>query len=262
MLDSREVRPRVLAAVGAESVTLRPPAQAGVAQAEHDGPEADAAATRVLLIDDHRAFAESLALAIDQHEDLACVGTATTIEEGLAAVDAANPDVVLIDIYLPDGDGIDAIPAIRARSGEARILVMTGHTDLDGMTRAASAGAGGFLPKESSVGAVLTAIRAAHDGQMLIDGSTLAAILGRVGRRPGGAGGSPTDEAKLTPRELDVLDLMRQGLDPHAIAAHLGISLHTCRGYQKAILAKLGAHSQLEAVVIAARRGLIERLDR
>ena len=221
-------------------------------------------ATRVLLVDDHRAFSGALAVAIDGQPDLVCVGPPTTIGECLGMAEQTAPDVVLLDVYLPDGDGIEAIPAIRGRHGEARILVMTGYTDVEVMARAASAGASGFLPKENSISAVLAAIRAAGDGQMLVDGSILAAILGRVGRsEPGTRGaGSASGTANLTTRERDVLDLMGQGLDPHAVAGRLGISLHTCRGYQKSILAKLGAHSQLEAVVVASRRGLIARLGR
>jgi DNA-binding NarL/FixJ family response regulator len=218
--------------------------------------------TRVLIVDDHRAFSEALAAAIDRHPDLACVGTPTTIGECLGLVEQTAPDVVLLDIYLPDGDGIEAIPDIRDRCPLARFVVMTGYTDVDVMARAASAGASGFLPKESSIGAVLAAIRAVRDGQMLVDGSTLAAILGRVDRVAPGSRGPGKDPSRLTAREQDVLDLMGQGLDPHAIAGRLGISLHTCRGYQKSILAKLDAHSQLEAVVVAARRGLIARLGR
>jgi DNA-binding NarL/FixJ family response regulator len=220
------------------------------------------AATRVLIVDDHRAFSEALGTAIDGHPDLVCVGTPTTIAECFAEVEQAAPDVVLLDIYLPDGDGIEAIAGIRARRPDARIVVMTGYTDVDVMARAASAGASGFLPKESSIGAVLAALRAVRDGRMLVDGSTLAAILGRVGRVAPGTRGGASGPDHLTMREQDVLDLMGQGLDPHTIAGRLGISLHTCRGYQKSILAKLDVHSQLEAVVVAARQGLIARLGR
>jgi len=226
----------------------------------HDRPDV-APVTRVLIVDDHRAFSEALAAAIDRNPDLACVGTPTTVAECLAAVEQTAPDVVLLDIYLPDGDGIEAIPGIRDLHAAARIVVMTGYTDVDLMARAASAGASGFLPKESPIGSVLEAIRAVRDGQMLVDGSTLAAILGRVGRVAPGARPS-ANGSSLTTREQDVLDLMGQGLDPHAIAGRLGISLHTCRGYQKSILAKLDAHSQLEAVIVAARRGLVARLGR
>jgi len=221
-----------------------------------------ARATRVLVVDDHRSFSEALAMAIGGQPDLACLGTPTTIAECLVQVEETAPDVVLLDIHLPDGDGIEAIAGIRARCPATRIIVMTGYTDVDVMARAASAGASGFLPKESSIVAVLTAIRAARDGEMLVDGTTLAAILGRVGRPAPGTRGLDAGSIHLTTRERDVLDLMGQGLDPHAIARRLGISLHTCRGYEKSILAKLDAHSQLEAVIVAAREGLIAPLGR
>jgi len=256
---------RADAAPGRDAVPMTavfdsPEGPAGAGEPSSD--PAHSAVTRVLLVDDHRAFTEALAVAIERHPDLSCVGTPTTIAECLAMVEQAAPDVILLDIYLPDGDGIEAMAAIRARRPAARIVVMTGYTDVDVMARAASAGASGFLPKENSIGAVLAAIRAVRDGQMLVDGSTLAAILGRVGRTPPGTLGPEAASSRLTTRERDVLDLMGQGLDPHAIAGRLGISLHTCRGYQKSILAKLDAHSQLEAVVVAARRGLIARLGR
>lgn len=201
-------------------------------------------------------------MAIDRHVDLSCVGIATTIGECMALVGEAAPDVVLLDIRLPDGDGIDAIAGIRARNNDARIVVMTGYTDVDVMTRAAAAGASGFLAKEHSIAAVLAAIRGARDGAMLVDGSTLAGIIDLVRRTMPDAQQGGNGASRLTRRELDVLGLMGQGLDPHAIASGLGISLHTCRGYQKSILAKLEAHSQLEAVVVAARRGLIAPLGR
>jgi DNA-binding NarL/FixJ family response regulator len=226
------------------------------------GHSATVPVTRVLIVDDHRAFSEALAMAIDRNADLACVGIATTIGECMELVGEAAPDIVLLDIRLPDGDGIDAIAGIRARNECARIVVMTGYTDVDGMSRAAAAGASGFFAKEHSIAAVLAAIRGARDGAMLVDGSTLAAIIDQVRRNMPDATQSGDGASRLTRRELDVLGLMGQGLDPHAIAAELGISLHTCRGYQKSILAKLDAHSQLEAVVVAARRGLIAPLGR
>ncbi len=211
---------------------------------------------RVLIVDDHAALAGALAMTIDSYPDLACVGTVNTIGAALPRIAELKPDVVLMDVYLPDGNGIDAISRIVAAHPETRILVLTGHTDVDLLARAAAQGASGFLPKESTLPAVIGAIRAAVAGQMLVDGTTLASILGRLAdtsRRGAVSGDGPA----LTRREADVLRLMGHGLDPHAIARALGISLNTCRGYQKGVLAKLGAHSQLEAVVIGTRRGLI-----
>ena len=225
--------------------------------------ETDRDVLRVLIIDDHLAFSGALAMAIDFQERMSCVGSFGTLQDGIEAAARLRPDVVLMDVYLPDGDGIEGVRDLLAAHAGARVLILTGHTDIDALTRAAAAGASGFLPKESPIATVIRSVAAAGAGEMLVDGTTLASILGRLGGgiRPAmvGPGGEPT--AGLTRREYDVLALMGQGLDPHAIAKALRISLHTCRGYQKGLMAKLNAHSQLEAVVVAARRGIIPRLS-
>ena len=213
--------------------------------------------TRVLVVDDHRAVAEPLGMAISMQADLECVGIASTAAEALRLAVECTPDVVLTDVVLPDMDGIDAARELRELHPAARVIVLTAHTDLGVMARAASMGACGFLPKESSVLEILNAVRTARNGGMVVDGSTLTAVIGRLKRDEWAP--SPA-ENPLTQREASVLAAMGQGLDPQAIAAHLGISVNTCRGYVKSILAKLGAHSQLEAVVVAARRGLLPPL--
>jgi DNA-binding NarL/FixJ family response regulator len=218
------------------------------------------AQTRVLIVDDHRSFAEALVIAIDHHDDLLSVGAVASVAEAIACIESAEPNVVLMDVRLPDGDGIEATARILGLRPDTRVLILTGHTDVEVLTRAATAGASGFLPKESSIGAVISAIRTARTGDMLVEGTTLAAILGRVASSTSAAQRAGGEPVVLTPREQDVLLLMGQGMDPHAIAASLGISLHTCRGYQKAIMGKLDAHSQLEVVVVATRRGLLPRV--
>ncbi len=214
------------------------------------------AVVRVLIVDDHAALAGALAFTIDGYPDLHCVGTAGTLAAARTLIPEVRPDVVLLDVLLPDGNGIDAIPSILAAGDGLRVLVLTGHTDIELLSRAAAQGASGFLPKESTIDTLIGAIRASVAGQMLVDGPTLASILGRLAETSRRAAAAP-ETPKLTRRESDVLRLMGTGLDPHAIAAALGISLNTCRGYQKTLLAKLGAHSQLEAVVIGTRLGLI-----
>jgi len=216
-------------------------------------------AIRVLIIDDHAALSGALAIAIDASEGLHCIGTASSLDAGLPLVAQLAPDVLLLDVLLPDGDGIEAIPRFLQASSNTRVLVLTGRTDVDVLSRAAARGASGFLPKESPVGAILGAIRAAVAGQLLVDGATLAAILGRLAAASRRPADDSVDVPSLTRREADVLGLMGGGHDPHAIARLLGISIHTCRGYQKSLMAKLGAHSQLEAVVIGTRLGLITR---
>lgn len=211
--------------------------------------------TRVMVVDDHRAVAEALGTTIDVQDDLTCVGIASSIAEATDLLASAAPDVVLMDVELPDTDGIAGTARVKEMRPEIRVLVFTAHTDVDVMTRAAEAGACGFLPKESPITEILHAIRTAREGGMLIAGATLAGVLARVHRerlRP-----DPADRYSITKRELEVLGLMGEGLDPRTIAKRLQISLHTARGYVKNILSKLGAHSQLEAVVKATREGLI-----
>lgn len=210
---------------------------------------------RVVVVDDHRAFSETLAMAIDHQDDLYCVSLATTMEEAIAAVDEHAPDVVLADIRLPDGDGIEATKRIKAISPETQVIVLTAHADLELMTQAAAAGASAFISKERSLSEILQSIRSASGGSLSIDRSTLMAILNRVANARAGDQQHPMD--RLTQREFEVLALMGQGLDPRTIAKRLNISIHTARGYVKNILAKLSVHSQLEAVVVAARRGLL-----
>src|SRR5512140_2419830 len=212
---------------------------------------------RVLVVDDHASLAGALAMAIDGRPGMRCVGTAVSIVGSLAAVTPLAPDVVLLAVLLPDGNGIDAIPRLLAACPGVRIIVLTGHTDVDTLARAAAAGASGFLPKESTIEAVIGAIRAASHGQLLVDGTTLASILGRLAATSRQAHDASAKIPVLTQRQKDVLVLMGQGLDPHAISVELGISLHTSRGYLKALMRKLGAHSQLEVIVISSRLGLL-----
>jgi DNA-binding NarL/FixJ family response regulator len=227
---------------------------------KRDGaPRAQDAATRVLIVDDHTAFCDALAMAIDLQDDLVCIGGAASLREAMATIDGNPPDVILMDVHLPDGDGIEATARIRSAAPDALILILTGHADAGILARAAAAGASGFLPKESPIATVLQSIRAVRRGAMLIDGAVLATLLERMvpALAPVPKPESKDDDLLLTQRERDVLQLMAEGQNSHAIAIALNISLHTCRGYQKSVMAKLDAHSQLEAVVMATRRHLV-----
>jgi DNA-binding NarL/FixJ family response regulator len=213
---------------------------------------------RILVVDDHRSFSESLQMAIDLMADLECVGIASTVNEAVAMVEEHRPDVVLMDVRLPDGDGIDGTRRVKQVHPQARVVVLTAHTDPELMAAAASLGACGFLPKERSLHEILHAVRTAGDGGMLVEPSALASVLSRLNDREdeevlAAAGVAP----KLTPREFEVLQLIAEGRDPRGIATHLGLSIHTSRGYVKAILAKFGVHSQLEALVYALRNGIL-----
>ncbi len=204
---------------------------------------------RVLVVDDHRTFAELLGRALDVEEDLVCVGHALNGDEALRMVAELEPDLVLMDLDLPGRDGISITADLTAAFPDLRVLILTAHPGTAELTRAGSAGACGFLAKDGSLDEVLAALRTAHRGRLILP-SDLAAGFARVPL--------PREhESGLTPRELEVLRLLGQGHDPRAIARELGVSLYTCRGYVKSVLAKLDVHSQLEAVVAASRSGLI-----
>jgi DNA-binding NarL/FixJ family response regulator len=211
---------------------------------------------RVLIVDDHFALADSLGLAVDLERDMECVAIAGTVSEALELVAGCDPDVVLMDVCMPDGNGVEATTRIKALRPGTSVLILTAHPDPLLMARAAEAGASGFLRKVARVSEIVRAIRLATIGELTLDAPALRALVreASLDRQKQ----SDPRLANLTSRESEVLTLMGAGLGPKAIAVRLGITVSTCRGYVKAILQKLGAHSQLEAVAVAAREGLID----
>lgn len=214
---------------------------------------------RVLVVDDHQTFAELLALALDGQPSLHYVGHARTAAEALRLVGELQPNVVLMDVRLPDLDGITATERLLALYPAVRVVVLTAHTESPLVARAAMAGASGFLTKDGALGDVLHALHTAHGGGMTVSSHLLAGLLANPAQADPAAAASARG---LTGREYEVLRLMGGGMDVSTIAQQLGITRHTCRGYVKSLLAKLDGHSQLAAVVIATRLGLLDSTDR
>lgn len=203
----------------------------------------------VLVVDDHRSFGDLLAAALATVPGMRCVGTATTAADGVAMAARLRPDVVVMDIQMPRQDGLSATRQILEASPGTVIAVMTAHRDPEWVSRAAQAGACGFIPKDGSLDEMIEVIRRVRPGQMLVAPSTFANVA------------MVTDHAhdgpRLTDRELEVLTLLGQGLTASGISRMLGISLNTGRGYIKSLHAKLGVTTQLEAVVKAQHLGII-----
>ncbi len=210
----------------------------------------DSKLIRVLIVDDHTTFTELLTGALDRESDLLCVGSAIGVSDGVAQFKALQPDVVLMDYHLSDGDGLEAARQILAIDRTTRIVLLTGDPTEDALQRSAEIGICAFLPKDGSLATVLDSLRHARQGAMVVPPSLLSQLARR--RTP-----QMPSTVPLTSRELSVLRLMADGNDVRTNARILGISESTCRGHVKAILAKLDAHSQLEAVAIATRMGLL-----
>jgi DNA-binding NarL/FixJ family response regulator len=221
--------------------------------------QVDAASGRitVLVVDDHLTFAELLAIALQAEQSLSYVGHARTSAEATDLVSRLRPDVVLMDVQLPDLDGISTTELLVAEHPQLRVVILTAHAEPSLVARAAVAGASGFLPKDGALRDVLQALRTAHRGGMVVPSHLLTGALNAGVQGSAGAGSATV----LTSREHDVLRLMARGQDARAIAGKLGISLHTCRGYVKSILYKLDTHSQLEAVMKAMRLGLLAPIE-
>lgn len=213
-------------------------------------PEPDADSLGILVVDDHQVFAQLVAVMLSNHTDLHCLGIAGDVDTALAMAEKLSPDLVLMDVQLRDGDGVAATTELVRRDPDLRVVVLSAFIDRALMKRAADAGACALLPKDGDLAEMLYAIRNARRGDFVVQPRLLRELV--ADRRV------PLQRVPpLTARELEVLRLLAAGLDAGVIARELGISVNTCRGYVKNLLAKLGAHSQLEAVVIAMRRGLI-----
>jgi DNA-binding NarL/FixJ family response regulator len=208
-------------------------------------------------------LASALEIAIGAQPDLDCVGTASTIGDAVAQISARKPDVVLMDIQLPGMNGIDGTRRIKAAFPDISILILTANVTSQRLAAAAEAGATGFLAKHGPFSDILAAIRSPKPGKMVIQPAAFDASINVPPARMPAEAGQPAEQsprakrARLTAREQEVLALMGEGLDPASIAERLVVSVYTARGHVKHIMMKLGAHTQLEAVVLATRSGLL-----
>ncbi|HEV2360595.1 MAG TPA: response regulator transcription factor [Acidimicrobiales bacterium] len=208
---------------------------------------------KVLICDDHQILAEGLAGLLRGRQDMDVVGIVGTSAAVIEQAAAKRPDVVLMDYELPDGDGVAATAAVKAAVPDTKVVMLTSYSDEAVLVGAIEAGCSGFLTKHKSAQEVVTAVRLAADGEALISPDMLARLLPRLRKA------SPADQpgADLTEREREVLSLLADGLSSEAMGARLYVSPNTIRNHVQNILVKLGAHSRLEAVAIAARTGIL-----
>src|SRR4029079_9978469 len=216
---------------------------------------------RVLIVDDHAMVRRGMRDFLDLHSDLEVVGEAADGLEALAACDALLPDVVVMDLLMPELDGIAATAQLKSRHPAVEVVVITSFVEEYRMTAAIEAGASGFLLKDAEADDLAGAIRSAFAGEVYLDPAVAGIVARRMrtGSDAAGASGGRAGEASmasLTARERDVLACVARGLSNRAIADELGMAERTARTHVSNILAKLGLTSRTQAALFAVEHDL------
>jgi DNA-binding NarL/FixJ family response regulator len=214
-------------------------------------------AIKVLIVDDQRTFGEALSMALAKEKDLRVIDVVTDGETAVQVKEEERPDVVLMDLAMPGMDGIEATRRIVDVNEDAHVILLTGHVGDLTTARAAQAGASGCLPKTEAVIDLAGAVRRAHAGESLMDPDEVEASLRRLRHRRKQEATIEQRLERLTPRELEILQLIADGVASDEIAPTLGVSPHTLRTHLQNVLTKLKVHSKLDAVVLAIRHGKI-----
>lgn len=198
--------------------------------------------TRVVVVDDHELVRSGLRSLLDGQPDLRVVGEAGSVAEGVRRVAYDEPDVVVLDVSLPDGSGIDACQEMREVSPQSRILILTGFPDEEAYAQAFQAGASGFLLKRADSTHLADAIRLVAAGESVFEGP------------PSGLGtGPPQWLDRLTAREQEILELIARGWTNREIARHLYLAEKTIKNYVSTLLTKLGVDHRAGAAALFAR---------
>jgi NarL family two-component system response regulator LiaR len=207
---------------------------------------------RVLVVDDHAVVREGLRTFLGLQDGIEVVAEAADGEEGVRAAEQHRPDVVLMDLVMPRLDGVGAMRELRRRLPSARVIVLTSFLDDERLLPAIQAGAAGYLLKNAQPQELARAIRAARDGQALLDPAVAARLVDAIAQ----PAGEPPREP-LTAREQEVLALIARGFSNKRIARELGIAEKTVKTHVAHVLSKLGVADRTAAAVHAVRAGLV-----
>ena len=207
-------------------------------------------------MDDYDLFRVGLVAELAELEDVEVVAQASGGKMAVRLAGELRPDVVLMDVRLPDLDGLAATEAILKQNESTRVVALTVMAEQSDIEAAVAAGACGYLLKDSPIADVAAAIRAAASGTSWLSPRAAQALLEHMKREHVQAKYLPVTEHELSPREIEVLRLLAQGLENNEIADHLSISPRTVRNHVSSILNKLGVTNRIQAAIYAVRRGI------
>ena len=210
----------------------------------------------VLIVEDHELMIEGLTALLNESPQLEVVGTAGTVKGAIEAATRLDPDVVLMDFRLPDGNGAEATSRICAEHPDVAVLFLSADVSYDAMVRALDAGACGYVSKAASADDLIAAVTRAAEGEFVLPNGTMARLLRRRLANEGDA--TPAALPELSEADATVLEMIARGLDNVEIAQRLSIGSGRLRRWVRTLLAKLGAESRSEAVDIARSRGLVD----
>ncbi|ONI75312.1 DNA-binding response regulator [Actinosynnema sp. ALI-1.44] len=200
----------------------------------------------VFLLDDHVLLLDALKTLINDNSDMTVVGAASTAAEALATVPVLKPDVAVLDVRLPDGDGVQVCRDLRAAIPDLTCLMLTSYSDDQALFESVMAGAAGYVLKEANAGDLLRAIRIVAMGGSLLDPATVTEMVTRLRGRP-----AADRVAELTEQERKVLEQIGYGLTNRQIAAQLNLAEKTVKNYVSNLLSKLGMVRRTQAAVLA-----------
>jgi DNA-binding NarL/FixJ family response regulator len=203
---------------------------------------------RIFLVDDHEIVRRGVADLFEDEPDLEIVGEAATVTEALARIPTVQVDVAVLDVRMPDGNGVELCRDLRSQKPELRCLILTSYSDDEALLNAIMAGASGFVLKQVLGNDLISAVRRVGAGESLLDAKTTEALMKRIRQGKDGDGAL----AGLTDQERAVFDLVGEGLTNRQIAARLFLAEKTVKNYVSHILAKLGMQRRTQAAVLAA----------
>jgi DNA-binding NarL/FixJ family response regulator len=208
---------------------------------------------RVFLLDDHEVVRRGLTDLLDSEPDISVVGDAGTVEHALARGPALRPHVAVLDVRLPDGDGITVCRELRSQMPELACLMLTSFDDEDALLDAIMAGASGYVLKQIRGSDLVSAVRTVASGQSMLDPATTARLMRSLRADPAESPGMSPELASLSPRERDILALIGEGLTNREIGKKLYLSEKTVKNHISRLLAKLGVQRRVQAAVIASQ---------